>query len=104
MNVNSLAQRRMAIKPDTLVVGIDVAKFNHVARAMLPGGMVTRPFGFANSQEGFLALYAQLAAWKPTPTSAVIVGLESSGVYWINLARWLTEHGCQVVQVSGLHV
>ena len=43
----------MTIKPDTLVVGIDVAKFNHVARALLPGGAVTRPFGFANSQEGF---------------------------------------------------
>ena len=104
MNANSLVQRRTAIKPDTLVVGIDVAKFNHVARAVLPGGMVTRPFVFANSREGFLALSAQLTAWKPTPTSAVIVGLESSGVYWINLARWLTEHGCQVVQVSGLHV
>jgi len=104
MTVNSLMQRRSAIKPDTLVVGIDVAKFNHVARAVLPGGAVTRPFDFANSQEGFLSLYAQLAAWKPTPTSAVIVGLESTGVYWVNLARWLAEHGCQVVQVSGLYV
>ncbi len=104
MNAHSLMRRRAAIKPDTLVVGIDVAKFSHVARAVLPGGAVTRPFVFANSQEGFLSLQAQLTAWKPVVTSAVIVGLESSGVYWINLAGWLTEHGCQVVQVSGLHV
>jgi len=104
MNTNSLMRRRAAIKPDTLVVGIDVAKHTHVARAVLPGGVVTRPFAFANSREGFLALAAQLAAWRPTPAAEVLVGLESSGVYWVNLASWLAEHGCQVVQVSGLHV
>jgi transposase len=104
MTVNSLMQKRSAIKPDTLVVGVDVAKFNHVARTMVPGGEIGRSFGFPNSREGFLALSAEIEARKPTPASAVIVGLESTGVYWINLARWLAEHGCQVVQVSGLYV
>jgi transposase len=104
MTVNSLMQKRSAIKPDTLIVGVDVAKFNHVARTMVPGGAIGRPFGFPNSREGFLALSAEIEARKPTPASAVIVGLESTGVYWINLARWLAEHGCQVVQVSGLYV
>jgi len=104
MTVNSLMQKRSAIKPDTLIVGVDVAKFNHVARTMVPGGEIGRPFGFPNSREGFLALSAEIEARKPTPASAVIVGLESTGVYWINLARWLAEHGWQVVQVSGLYV
>jgi transposase len=104
MAVNSLMQRRSAIKSDTLVVGIDVAKYNHVARALLPGGAISRPFSFANSREGFQALSAEIEARKPTPASAVIVGLESTGVYWINLARWLAEQGYQVVQVSGLYV
>jgi transposase len=104
MTVNSLMQKRSAIKPDTLIVGIDVAKSNHVARTMVPGGDISRPFSFPNSREGFLALSAEIEARKPTPASAVIVGLESTGVYWINLARWLAEHGCRVVQVSGLYV
>jgi len=104
MTVNSLAQKRSAIKSDTLVVGIDVAKFGHVARGLWTGGAASRPYPFPNTREGFLALATQIEAWKPTPTSAVVVGLESTGIYWVNLARWLTEHGCKVVQVSGLHV
>jgi transposase len=104
MTVNSLMQRRSAIKPDTLVVGIDVAKFNHVARTAVPGGEISRPLEFLNSRAGFLTLSAEIEARKPTPASVVIVGLESTGVYWINLARWLAEQGYQVVQVSGLYV
>ena len=104
MTTNSLMQRRSAIKPDTLVVGVDVAKFNHVARTLVPGGAIGRPLEFANSREGFAALSAEIEARKPTPASTVIVGLESTGVYWINLARWLAEQGYKVVQVSGLYV
>jgi len=104
MTVNSLMQRRSAIKPDTLVVGIDVAKSNHVARTLVPGGAISRPFVFSNNREGFIALAAEIEARKPVPTSAVIVGLEPTGVYWLNLARWLVEQGYQVVQVSGLYV
>ena len=104
MTVNSLMQRRSAIKPDTLIVGIDVAKFNHVARTLLPGGVIGRPFEFSNSREGFATLAAEIEAGKPAPASTVIIGLESTGVYWINLARWLSEQGYQVVQVSGLYV
>ena len=104
MTTNSLMQRRSAIKPDTLIVGVDVAKFNHVACTLVPGGAIGRPLEFSNSREGFIVLSAEIEARKPTPASAVIVGLESTGIYWINLARWLAEHGCQVVQVSGLYV
>ena len=104
VTTNSLMQRRSAIKPDTLIVGVDVAKFHHVARTLVPGGAIGQPLEFSNSREGFIALSAEIEARKPTPVSTVIVGLESTGVYWINLARWLTEHGCQVVQVSGLYV
>ncbi len=104
MTVTSLIQRRSTIKSDTLVVGVDVAKFNHVARAILPGGSISQPFGFPNSREGFQSLSDVIKTWKPTPTSAVVVGVESTGVYWINLARWLTDQGYRVVQVSGLYV
>ena len=104
MTVNSLMQRRSAIKPDTLIVGVDVAKFDHVACTLILGGAIGQPLEFSNSREGFLALSAEIEARKPTPASAVVVGLESTGVYWINLARWLVEQGYKVVQVSGLYV
>jgi transposase len=104
VTANRLMQRRSAIKPDTLIVGVDVAKFHNVACTMVPGGAIGRPLEFSNSWEGFVALSAEIEARKPSPASTVIVGLESTGVYWINLARWLTEHGCRVVQVSGLYV
>jgi transposase len=104
MTVNSLMQKRSAIKPDTLIVGVDVAKFYHVACTLVSGAAIGRPLEFPNSREGFLALSAEIEARKPTSASTVIVGLESTGVYWINLARWLADHGCQVVQVSGLYV
>lgn len=104
MTANSLVEKRAAIKPDTVIVGVDVAKFRHVACAIVPGGAISRPFGFSNSRKGFVALSDEIKTWKPTPTSTVLVGLESTGAYWINLARWLAEHGCRVVQVSGLYV
>jgi len=56
MTANSLMQRRSAIKPDTLVVGVDVAKFHHVACTLVPGGAISRPLEFSNSREGFAAL------------------------------------------------
>jgi len=57
-----------------------------------------------NTRAGFLALTEQIGAWKPRPDSAVIVGVESTGSYGVNLVRWLSEHGCRVVLVPSLHV
>jgi transposase len=57
-----------------------------------------------NTRAGFLALSEQIGAWKLRPDSAVIVGVESTGSYGVNLVRWLSEHGCRVVLVPSLHV
>jgi len=104
MTVDSVAQKRSAIKSDTLVIGIDLAKHTHVARARFYDGSYTRPVKVPNTRAGFLTLSEQIDAWKPRPDSAVIVGVESTGSYGVNLVRWLSEHGCRVVLVPGLHV
>ena len=104
MTVDSVAQKRSVIKPDTLVIGIDLAKHTHVARARFYDGSYTRPVKVPNTRAGFLALSEQIGAWKPRPDSAVIVGVESTGSYGVNLVRWLSEHGCRVVLVPSLHV
>jgi transposase len=104
MPVDSVARKRSVIKPDTLVIGIDLAKHTHVARARFGDGSYTRPVKVPNTRAGFLALSEQIDAWKVRPDSAVIVGVESTGSYGVNLVRWLSEHGCRVVLVPSLHV
>jgi transposase len=104
MTVDRIAQKRSSIKPDTLVVGIDLAKHTHVARARFSDGSYTRPVKVPNNRAGFLALSEQIGAWKARPDSAVIVGVESTGSYGVNLVRWLAEYGCRVVLVPSLHV
>jgi transposase len=104
MTVDSVARKRSVIKPDTLVIGIDLAKHTHVARARFGDGSYTRPARVPNTRAGFLALSEQIRAWKPQPDSEVIVGVESTGSYGVNLVRWLSEHGCRVVLVPSLHV
>ncbi len=104
MTVNSVARKRSVIKPDTLVIGIDLAKHTHVARARFYDGSYTKPVKVPNTRAGFLALSEQIGAWKSRPDSSVIVGVESTGSYGVNLVRWLSERGCQVVLVPSLHV
>jgi transposase len=104
MTADSVARKRSVIKPDTLVIGIDLAKHTHVARARLYDGSYTRPVKVPNTRAGFVALTEQVGAWKARPDSAVIVGVESTGSYGVNLVRWLSEHDCRVVLVPSLHV
>ena len=104
MTVDSVAQKRSVIKPDTLVVGIDLAKHTHVARARFYDGSYSRPMKVPNTRAGFLTLIEQIGVWKPRPDSPVIVGVESTGSYGVNLVRWLSEYGCRVVLVPSLHV
>ncbi len=104
MTVDSVARKRSVIKPETLIIGIDLAKHIHVARARFYDGSYSRPLKVSNTRVGFLALREQINAWKPRPDSTVIVGVESTGSYGVNLVRWLSEHGCQVVLVPSLHV
>jgi transposase len=104
MTVDSVARKRSVIKPGTLVIGIDLAKYTHVARARLYDGSYSRPMKVSNNRAGFLALIEQIGVWKPRPDSVVIVGVESTGSYGVNLVRWLSEYGCQVVLVPSLHV
>lgn len=104
MTVDSVARKRSAIKPDTLVIGIDLAKHTHVARARFGDGSYTRPLKVPNTRAGFLALSEQIDAWKSRPDSSVVVGVESTGSYGVNLVRWLSERGCRLVLVPSLHV
>jgi transposase len=89
-----------------LVVGIDVAKHQHVARILFPDGSESQPFGFSNYRRGFETFLAWLfSQLEKAHCDSLLVGLESTGHYWEPLAFFLEAiPRIQVVQVSPKHV
>ncbi len=94
------------ITPSTLIVGIDIAKDKHVARAQDDRGY---EFGkrliFDNRIHGF----QQLLDWtvklqKKNEKSRVIFGVEPTGHYWLSLAYYLVAKDYDFVLVNPMHV
>ena len=81
--------------PETIFVGIDVAKFKHTCCAISPEGEVEiRPFDFQNDGEGYSSLLKKLGEIGPKQT--VLIGMEATGHYHENLARRLKAEGYSV--------
>jgi transposase len=96
---NQLIER---ISVKHLVVGVDIAQQLHVARAVnFRGIVVGDPLTFKNNEEGF----ASLLKWiinlqKLNNLDEVIIGMEPTGHYWINLSKWLSNQDIDVVTVN----
>lgn len=77
-----------------LYVGIDIAKFLHVAVVLSPTGEVlSGPFSFENSRPGFELLLSKLPKRDP---EALLFGYESTAHYGKNLGVFLLAHGFHV--------
>ncbi len=99
----AINQRVERVTNETLVVGIDMAKDFHVAQAATCRGVVLsrHALRISNSAAGFAHLLQTIRQWQATYHLAdVIVGMESTGHYWLNLAHWLTDHDMAVVLVN----
>jgi transposase len=96
---NQLIQR---ISDNHLVVGVDIAQQVHVARAVNYRGIVVGDtLSFENNEEGFARLLESINQLKATKGfDAVIVGMEPTGHYWLNLSKWLYDQGIDVVTVN----
>ncbi|MGV2941861.1 IS110 family transposase [Mesobacillus sp. LC4] len=94
------------ITSQTLIIGVDIAKFKHVARAQDYRGMeFGSPCFFENTKQGFqLFLDWILHLKKEQEMEKVIVGMEPTGHYWLNLAHVLKENKIKFVSVNPLHV
>ena len=99
-------QKISQITTSTLIVGIDVAKDKHVARAQDDRGI---EFGkrliFKNRIHGF----QKLVEWmeqirKDNDKNHVIIGVEPTGHYWFSLAYFLVAKGYDFVVVNPMHV
>jgi transposase len=85
-----------------LVVGVDIAQQFHVARAVNYRGIVVGdPLTFENNEEGFNRFLEWINKLKgKNSLDAVIVGMEPTGHYWINLSKWLSSQKIDVVTVN----
>lgn len=91
----------------TLVIGVDVGSKDHYARAFNWRGIELRKrvFSFCNNQEGFKSF----SEWMKEISNGlgmdeIIVGLEPTGHYWINLGRHLQEQGVKIAMINPYHV
>lgn len=105
MNYNQ-NQRLNQLDENILIIGVDVSKKFHVARAQdFRGVEFKRGIKFDNSRQGF----AEFEEWKNSlqrenQKMKVLVGMEPTGPYWLPLARWLQTEGYWTVTVNPAHV
>lgn len=94
------------VTDSTLVVGADIAKKVHVARASDVRGIeLGKPLSFENRRDGFERLLSWIEVLKVDHgCDNVILGVEPTGHYWMNLAQFLRQHGVGVVLVNPMHV
>lgn len=90
----------------TLVVGMDIAKRKHYACFVDDRGRVLqKSFPVIQSKEGFEQLYERIRkAMQEFDKTEVIVAIEPTGHYWLNLAYFLEEKEIRLVMVNPAHV
>lgn len=99
-------QKLNQLDEQILIIGVDVSKKFHVARAQDYRGVeFKKGIKFDNTLEGF----HQFCAWKDLlmkeeVKTKVIVGMEPTGPYWLPFARWLQSEECWTVTVNPAHV
>lgn len=99
-------QKINQVTEKTLVVGIDIAKRKHFACFVDDRGRVLqKSFPVLQSSDGFDHFYQRiLTAMKEYEKTEVIVGMEPTGHYWLNLAYFLEERGIPLVMTNPMHV
>lgn len=78
------------------IVGIDIAKYTHVASIIdHQGNLIGKTFKFSNTVEGFNRFLDNLNSCSDVPSDFEI-GMESTGQYWLSLYTHLMELGYTV--------
>lgn len=96
----------LSIDERTLIVGADVAKEIHFARAQdFRGIEYSKPFKFDNSRKGFLCLLNWMKnLMEKHQKTKVIFGMEPTGHYWFPIGWFLHQQKIKVVLVNPYHV
>lgn len=90
----------------TLVIGMDIAKRTHYACMVDERGLLLKKsFPVYQSRQGFEFFYNQiLESMKTFDKTDVIIGIEPTGHYWLNLAYYLEDRGIPLVMCNPMHV
>lgn len=100
-------ERLNQLTNETLIIGIDIAKEFHVARAQdIRGVEFGKSIKFNNSLRGYVEFENWIKEIKLTENkNHVIIGMEPTGHYWLNIARYLKDkEEFAVVTVNPMHV
>lgn len=91
---------------ETLIVGVDIAKHKHVARAQdYRGIQYGKALTFKNDFEGLESLMLWIEELKKKHAKMhTVLGVEPTGHYWLPLAYWLMETPIKLVVVNPMHV
>lgn len=99
-------QRITRITEKTLVIGVDIAKRLHVARAVdFRGIELGKDCVFSNDAEGLGSLVTWMKELERSHSKMdIILGIEPTGHYWFPLAAYLQNEGIKLVLVNPHHV
>lgn len=99
-------EKIMSISEKTLVVGVDIAKSVHYARAFDYRGIeLAKVYKFENNREGLESFKNWMdSVAKEKSKSSIIVGMEPTGHYWLNIGHFLKYEGVRLVLVNPFHV
>jgi transposase len=99
-------EKILQIKHQTLVVGIDIGKETHYARAFdFRGIELAKLLRFENTAQGYAALDEWMAKIMQQKEKAeAIVGFEPTGHYWFTLGDYLQKKGHKLGIVNPFHV
>jgi transposase len=99
-------QRITRITETTLVVGVDIAKRLHVARAVdFRGIELGKDCVFSNDDKGLRSLVTWMKELEQSYSKTdILLGIEPTGHYWFPLAAYLQNEGIKLVLVNPHHV
>lgn len=98
--------RIMQITDSTLIIGVDIAKETHFARAFDWRGIEQdKTFSFKANRDGF----SQFNKWSKAiaekkEKNKIVIGLEPTGHYWWTFANSIKKENAMIVQVNPYHV
>ncbi len=96
----------MQITDSTLVVGVDIAKTKHFARAFDWRGIeLDKTIQFKSDLTGFNSFFDWVNhVADENGKDKVVVGIEPTGHYWFTFAQKVFDQGHMLVQVNPHHV
>jgi transposase len=103
---NTQNEKILQVKNETLVIGIDIGKETHYARAFDNRGIEqAKLLKFSNSAPGYEALEQWMQSiMRQKEKTEAIVGFEPTGHYWFTLGDYLKCKGYKLGIVNPFHV